>query len=148
MLRVSCKCRLLLKQQGLIKIIHKFFPQAQCRFRSFLWGLILRLGKVKAFLLYTFFQKSQDHQLGYDEILPVKFLALTSRMYFFSKGTFKIRKNYLPLFPMNFLTSEYSWTVAFDDNKIYIKHCAVGPFLTMSVEFLKHIRSGLIVNID
>lgn len=132
----------------MIKIIRKFFLRSQCRFWSFLWELVMRLGKVKAFPLYTFFQRLQDHRLHYDDILPVKFFELTSRMYFFSKGTFKMRKNYFPLFPINFLTSEYSSTVALDNNKTYIKHRTIRPSLTMSIELFQHIRSCLIIDVD
>ena len=77
-------------------------------FMSFILGLIMRLGKVKVFILDISFRKLQVPRLSLKEILPVKFLALMSRTYFFSKGTLRMRKNSLPLFPINFLTSAYS----------------------------------------
>ena len=80
--------------------------------------------------------------------LPVMSLVSTSSTYFFSKGTFKIRKNYFEFFPINLLTSEYSSTVCYIKMIQYIQDGTIASFLTVFMESLKDLRSGFVINVD
>ena len=75
-------------------------------------------------------------------------LVSTSRTYFFSKGTLRIKKNSFDFFPMNFLTLAYSSTVYWVNSIVYIQDGTIGSFLAIFIESLKDLRSGLIVNVD
>lgn len=80
--------------------------------------------------------------------IPVMFLVSTSRTYFFSKGTLRIKKNSFEFFPMNLLTYKYSSTVYYHKFISYIEDSAISSFLTVLVEGLEDFRGGLIVDVD
>ncbi len=75
-------------------------------------------------------------------------LVSTSRTYFFSKGTLRIKKNSFEFFPMNLLTYKYSSTVYYHKLISYIEDGTVCSFLAVLIESLEDFRGGLIVYVD